>query len=81
MRYMAKVLKASLEKKFPDTEEKDILKVRSHISKTNKNCMFRVERVLKSIYVRYIETNNRPIETLFCFYELGYENCNWDPSL
>jgi len=27
MRYMAKVLKAALEQKFPETEEKDVLKV------------------------------------------------------
>jgi len=29
MRYMAKVLKAALEKKFPESEEKDILKART----------------------------------------------------
>lgn len=39
MRYMAKVLKAALEKKFPEAAEKDVLKVSDENISLDSSCL------------------------------------------
>lgn len=52
MRYMAKVLKAALEKKFPEAAEKDVLKVSDkNISPTVKLQALRSYEVVISIEI------------------------------
>ena len=41
MRYMAKVMRAALVRKFPDAPEKEVLKVRELLTSGHKSCQFR----------------------------------------
>ena len=41
MRYMAKVMRAALVRKFPDAPEKEVLKVRELLTSGHMSCQFR----------------------------------------
>lgn len=60
MRYMARVLKAALEKKFPEAAEKDVLKVTQINFSETRICASYTQSIVLKIYLllSYCQTNN-----------------------